>query len=199
MKYFNFLSIFFILSLFCTLFQSCSEESHVGIENSVENSIEQSKGFNANKGQFFSAVPAYAPSVTLTSANIEYDFGDKEVRLVSSALDVSFSALSKHWQKQLSTLLGRDNTKLDVYTYDDGSELLIVEYETQGEKKRDYFYSSISTRAQVNGAPRIIRVSCKGSCSNGVQNCSGKVDVSTGNVNCTCQSGDCYMEFATLN
>jgi len=61
----------------------------VGIENSVENSIEQSKGFNVNKGDFYSAVPANAPSVTLTSANIEYDVGDKKVQLVSSALDTS--------------------------------------------------------------------------------------------------------------
>ena len=165
MKYCNFLTIFFILSLFCTLFQSCSEDSNFGIENSVENSIEQSKGFNANKGKFYSAVPAYAPSVNPTSVNIEHDFGDKEVQLVSSALDVRFSALGKHWQKQLSILLGRDNTKLDVYTYDNGTELLIVEYESHDEKKREYFYTTGNSSSEVSGAPGIIRVSCKGSCS----------------------------------
>ncbi|NBC24683.1 MAG: hypothetical protein GVX78_03615, partial [Bacteroidetes bacterium] len=129
----------------------------------------------------------------------EYDFGDKKVRLETSSLDASISDLGKHWQKQLSALLGRGNTKLDVHTYDNGAEFLSVEYESQGEKKKEYFYTTGTSSSEVSGAPRIIRVSCKGSCSDEVQNCSGIADVSTGNLICSCQSGDCYMEFTTLD
>jgi len=195
MKYPKISLSLFVFCLFWATIQSCSEDSHLEIENSMQ----QVKGSDTTLVEYFSAVPSYAPSVTLNDASIGYDFRDKEVQLVSTALDVRFLELGKHWQKHKSVLLEREHSKLNVYTYDNGTELLILDYGAKGERKSEYFYSSNISSTKDSGASGIIRLTCKGSCSNEVQSCSGIANVSTGNVTCSCPSDDCYMEFSTLD
>lgn len=199
MKYFKPFSILLLSCVFLITLQSCEERPFVTDEPKVEGQKDRSQRFDSDPDEFPSKTIPGLNSVKFIPSRKGFEFENGEAKPLSSKLDADMSDLGKHWQKHKSLFLAYKNAQLNVYTYDDGSELLILEYEALGKKNYEYYYGFGRANVKGNDEPSIIKLDCKGQCSSEVQACTEIVNEMSGNLTCACQSNNCYMEMTWLN
>lgn len=190
----------FPLVLLCLTFllQSCEEESIVTEGMNQKTVKDPSQVYNIYTDQFLPAAPEDKSASNSFSSFSPVGLANKEGKILSKLIDTKLSALGSHWQKHKSVFSTFKNAQFNFYSYDNGMELLVLEYSENFGRERQFFICHNNSNEKGSDDPPVIRVNCKGHCVEESQDCKEMANVITGNVMCTCQSDECYMEFTTL-